>query len=97
MHVPVQTSEMSLPALEKPALQAHVVEPDALVLPAGHAVHVVEPDTALYVLLAHTTCSHGPANAEDGAVRQNAAGGTPSPAGNCAPAQARDRPDPLPE
>jgi len=43
----VQTSELPLPELAKPALHVHVVEPAVLVLPAGHAVHESTPGVTL--------------------------------------------------
>ena len=43
-----------MPDVEYPAVQAHVVEPEVLVLPVGHAVQLVAPATLLYVLAAQT-------------------------------------------
>ena len=48
-HVREQTSVVPDPAVEYPAPQVHVVDPDALVLPVGQAVQEVAPGTVLYV------------------------------------------------
>ena len=72
MHVPVQTRELPLPALEKPAVQVHPVAPALLVLPAGQAVQVADPAVALYVLASQTvTCARG-GGREGGAGRDGA-------------------------
>ena len=39
-----------VPLLEKPAEHVHVVAPEPLVLPTGHAVQAVPPTVGLYVL-----------------------------------------------
>jgi hypothetical protein len=47
--VPVQTSESATPAELYPALHVHVVEPELLLDPTGHAVHCAAPEDGLYV------------------------------------------------
>jgi hypothetical protein len=47
--VPVQTSELATPAEMYPTLHAHVVEPELLLDPTGHAVHCAAPEDGLYV------------------------------------------------
>ena len=52
-YLPVQTRLLPVPELIKPSTQAHVDDPEELVLPYGQAVHDVEP-AALYVPLVQT-------------------------------------------
>lgn len=60
LSAPVHTSESPLPALEKPGEHAHVVDPAALVLPAGQAVQLLAP-ALLYVLIPQTALRAQPA------------------------------------
>ena len=50
----MQVKVAPVPALAKPLLHVQVVDPDALVLPAGQAVQDEEPALAAYVLVPQT-------------------------------------------
>ena len=87
-HVPVQTRELPLPALAKPAVQVHPDAPAALVLPAGHEGQVADPAVALYVLASQTVeARRGRRRREGGAgrveARRGRAGRTGGPGAVC--------------
>jgi hypothetical protein len=53
-NAPVHCRLAPTPAVPKPGVHAQVVAPAPLVLPAGHAVQMLAPDVALYVLAVHS-------------------------------------------